>query len=296
MSLSSDCLTRFLLNASGVRGVIVSLDESWQQVLQREEYPASLASLLGQSLAAAPLLTGHVKSSSRLSIHLKGNQTLRTLFAECRDGGDVRGIAIWQPPLPDPLSLADLGPDSMMAITIESTPNNQQDPHRYQGLVGLNHHRLDHALEAYFQQSEQLPTRLLLAADGQRARGLMLQRLPDSGDAPEDWQRSQALFDTLGDTELLNTEVETLLHRLFHEESAELLSSHPLRFHCSCSRERVVSMLQALGRDAAEESLEAEQTIDVQCEFCGQRYRFDRVDLDQMFLDTPITPGSERLN
>lgn len=296
MSLSTDCLTRFLLNASGVRGVIVSLDESWQQVRQREDYPDSLATLLGHSLAAAPLLTGHLKASSRLSLHLKGSESVRTLFAECKDGSEVRGIAIWEPPLPEPLSLDHMGADAMMAITIESAAGERGEPHRYQGLVGLTHRRLDHALEAYFQQSEQLPTRLILAADGQRARGLMLQRLPDADGDEEDWQRSQALFDTLGDVELLNTEVEVLLHRLFHEESAELLSSHPLKFQCSCSRERVANMLQALGQDAANESLQDDPSLQVQCEFCGQRYVFDRVDVEQLFVNQPNAPSSDRIN
>ncbi|MBD8524982.1 Hsp33 family molecular chaperone HslO [Pseudomarimonas arenosa] len=296
MSLSNDCLTRFLLNASGVRGVIVSLDDSWQQVRQREDYSRSLAALLGQALAAAPLLTGHVKANSRLSLHLKGSESLRTLFAECQNGQDVRGIAIWEPPLPDPLSLANLGSDAMMAVTIESAATAHDEPRRYQGLVALNHHRLDHALEAYFQQSEQLPTRLILAADEQRARGLMLQRLPDADGDQEDWLRSQALFDTLGSSELLNTEVETLLHRLFHEESPELLSSQPLQFQCSCSRERVTGMLQALGRSAAEEAMQDDPSIQVQCEFCGQRYQFDRVDIDQLFADKPSSPGSGRIN
>lgn len=296
MSLSTDSLTRFLLNASGVRGVIVSLDESWRQVKQREDYPDALAGLLGQTLAAAPLLTAHVKANTRLSLHLKGSESIRTLFAECRDGEDVRGIAMWEPPLPEPLSLTHMGQDAMLAITIESAAGERNDPHRYQGLVALTHHRLDHALEAYFQQSEQLPTRLILAANAERARGLMLQRLPDAEGDQEDWQRSQALFDTLGADELLNTEVETLLHRLFHEEFAERLSSHPLKFHCSCSRERVANMLQALGRDAADEAMQDDAAMKVQCEFCGQRYQFDRVDVEQLFTNQPLSPGSERIN
>jgi molecular chaperone Hsp33 len=281
---SSDVLLRFLLGRSGVRGVLVSLDQAWQEIRRRDAYPAALAGLLGEAAAAAALLTGHVKVEGRLSIQLKGQGALRTLFAECTRQGTVRGLALWQEPLPDPLDLGHLGPDPVLAITIEKPPLPGGESLRYQGLVGLQEARLDRAFEGYFAQSEQLPTRLLLASDGERARGLMLQVLPGATQDEDAWPRTQALFDTLGAAELLGSDAPRLLYRLFHEEQPELLSQHSLAFGCSCSRERVAGMLLALGHDEATASIDPSLgAVGVQCEFCGQRYRFDPVDLEQLF-------------
>jgi molecular chaperone Hsp33 len=273
-----------VLERSGVRGVLVSLDQAWQQILDREPYPEPLSQLLGQTCAASCLFTGHIKVDGRLSVQLKGSGALRTLFAECTHAGTVRGIALWHPPLPTPLGPRDFGADALLAITVEKQGGPGGEPVRYQGLVGLDSDTLADAFEAYFRQSEQLPTRLLLAADGRRARGLMLQVLPGGHADPDAWPRAQALFDTLGASELLQTEFALLLHRLFHEEGAELLSSQDLRFACSCSRERVGGMLLALGREQIDGALEGDPPqLTVQCEFCAQRYRFDPVDLEQLF-------------
>lgn len=290
---SHDVLLRFLLGRTGVRGVMVSLDSAWQEILDREAYPEDLAGLLGETAAAAALFTGHVKVEGRLSIQLKGQGALRTLFAECTHRGTLRGLALWEGELPSPLGLAQLGEGSLMAITIEKPPLPGGESLRYQGLVALEQDSLGAAFEAYFAQSEQLPTRLLLAADGRRARGLMLQVLPGADQDTDAWPRTQALFDTLGGAELLETPPETLLYRLFHEERPELLSQRSLAFGCSCSRERVGGMLLALGHEQALDSIDpALGAVGVQCEFCGQRYRFDPVDLEQLFAGGGIGPAA----
>ena len=279
-----DLLSRFLLQRSGLRGVLVRLGPAWRQVQARGEYPQALATLLGQTLVAAPLFTGHVKVDGRLSIQLRGSGALRTLFAECNSEGQVRGIAQWQPPLPPRLDPASFGDTAMLAITIESRMQSGQDPQRYQGLVPLEGGSLAEAFEAYFARSEQLPTRIMLAADGSTAAGLMLQQLPgDGSDADADaWTRAQALLDTLTEDELLALPAETLLYRLFHEEGASLLDTSPLSFGCSCSRERVGSMLIALGEQEARETV-ADGPTEITCEFCGQRYLFDAIDIEQLF-------------
>lgn len=288
-----DTLLRFLLGRSGVRGALVSLDDAWREIRRREDYPESLAALLGEAVAAAALFTGHIKIDGRLSIQLKGQGALRTLYAECSHRGQVRGIALWQPPLPPSLDLSHLGPDPLLAITIERAAPAGGEALRYQGLVALQQPSLDRAFEAYFAQSEQLPTRLLLAAGAGRARGLMLQMLPGSDAEADAWPRTQALFDTLGSAELLASDPETLLHRLFHEEAPELLSRSALGFGCSCSRERVAGMLQALGAEQAWASIDPTLgAVGVQCEFCGQRYRFDPVDLEQLFVGGGSAPAA----
>jgi molecular chaperone Hsp33 len=168
---------------------------------------------------------------------------------------------------------------------------------RYQGLVALDAARLDEAFEDYFRQSEQLPTRLLLACDGQRAAGLMLQKLPgDDGDA-DGFRRIGALFDTLGSDELLALAPAEVVHRLFHEERPQLLGEKPLRFACSCSTERVEAMLVSLGEAEALAAVEAGQgTASIHCEFCGREYRFTGEEIGILFLrdaatELPAAPG-----
>ena len=287
-----DVLHRFLLERAGVRGALVRLGPAWREVAGRADYPSALRGLLGETLAASALLTGNIKLDGGLSIELKSAGALRLLFAECNDHGRLRGLARWHDPLPESLVLREL-PEAILAITIGNIERGQ----RYQGLVDLQHAGLAEALENYFVQSEQLPARILLAADGEQAVGLMLQKMPDLGghDAVRDadaWNRVLLLTATLGVEELLGSAPERLLYRLYHEESVQLFEPRPLGFGCSCSRERVATMLHSLGREEVEAALQARGgEIEVICEFCAQHYRFDRIDAEHL-LSSGAAPGA----
>lgn len=291
--LVEDVLHRFLLERAGVRGALVRLGPAWREVAGRVDYPVGLRDLLGEALAASALLTANIKLDGELSVQLKSAGALRLLFAECTDQGRLRGLARWDAPLPEPLTLESL-PQAVMAITIGNVERGQ----RYQGLVELRAANLAGVLENYFAQSEQLPARLLLAANGAHAVGLMLQKLPDEGGhgAAQDedaWTRVMHLTATLGAEELLATAPEQLLYRLYHEESVRLFEPRPLAFGCSCSRERVAAMLRSLGREEVETTL-AEQggRIEVNCEFCAQRYEFDRIDAEQLLRGSGGVSGT----
>ena len=288
---SDDHLTRFLLEQSGVRGVHVRLDQTWTDIRRRTDVPAGIAELLGEAVAAAALFTGHVKVDGRLSIQLRGEGALRTLFAECTAAGTLRGIARLAEgadPAQTAMSLQTLGDGALLAITIENPGARNQEPVRYQGLVGLDADTLSAAFEGYFRQSEQLPTRILLAATERTVAGLMVQKLPgDTGDA-DGWDRANALFDTLGRDELLDTPADVLLHRLFHEDGARLLGGKPLRFACSCSRERVSAMLESLGEDEAAAAATGNGgTAAIHCEFCGETYRYSESEIRDLFRLRP---------
>ncbi len=300
--MSHDLQLRFLLPTAGVRGVAVQLQDTWQAMAERAVYPRAVAELLGEAAAAAALFTGHAKIDGRLSVQLRSQGPLRTVFAECTAAGTLRGIAqldeaVLDGRMPAPSrDLRALGPDALLAITIENPALGGREPMRYQGLVEIDSESLGEAFEGYFRQSEQLPTRLLLACDGERAVGLMLQTLPGDGGDRDGWTRIGALFETLSATELLALPPADVIHRLFHEEAPQLLGEQALRFACSCSRERVGAMLVSLGRDEASQALAAGGgQAEVRCEFCGQDYRFDEDQLAQLFRiaseELPAAPG-----
>lgn len=289
-----DRLTRFLLPHAGVRGVHVQLQQTWRQIRERAEYPVAVSELLGEAAAACALFTGHAKIEGRLSVQLRGQGPLRALFAECTAAGTLRGIAqVGEGPVSR--DLRALGDGAVLAITIENPSPHGRDPARYQGLVPIETESLAGAFEDYFRQSEQLPTRLLLAADGERSAGLMLQKLPGDGGDNDGWARATALFDTLGAEELLAVTGPTLLTRLFHEEEARQLGERPLSFACSCSRERVAAVLESLGRDEARAALQ-DGVAEIHCEFCGQQYRFDPDEIEALFASPGLhAVSSDRL-
>lgn len=282
----SDLLTRFLLERAGVRGVRVHLDDTWARIRGHDDYPPAVAEMLGEACAAAALFTGHAKVDGRLSVQLRGEGRLRTLFAECTAAGTLRGIAQLAEGdvTPVPRDLRELGPGALLAITIENPGSTGRDPVRYQGIVALETDTLSAAFEQYFRQSEQLPTRLLLAADARHVAGLMLQKLPGDGGDEDGWTRASALFDTLSARELLELPASTLLARLFHEDDPRELGTRPLRFACSCSRPRVAAMLESLGVEEARAAV-IDGSARIRCEFCGQSYRFEGAEIDALFTD-----------
>ena len=285
-----DTLARFLLPGAGVRGVRVHLDDTWTQIRDRTvDVPQAAAELLGEAAAAAALFTGRAKVDGRLSVQLRGTGPLRTLFAECTAAGTLRGIAQVEDGEPA-RDLRAMGDGAVLAITIENPAGPGREPVRYQGLVPLESESLAGAFEDYFRQSEQLPTRLLLAADRDTAAGMLLQKLPgDSGDA-DGWTRASLLFDTLTPAELLAQPAAVLVHRLFHQDAPRLLDERPLRFGCSCSRERVEAMLVSLGPEEVAAAVDAGQgTARIWCEFCGQAYEFDATQAEALFAAAPAT-------
>ena len=282
-----DSLIRFLLPGAGVRGVLVHLDDTWRQIRERAEHAEGVTRLLGQTAVAAGLFTGHAKVDGRLSIQMRGPGALRTVFAECTAAGTLRGIAQEAEDAPAPQGLEDLGAAPILAITIENPSPHGRDPQRYQGLVSLEGADLAMAFERYFAQSEQLPTRILLSADDRRAAGLMLQKLPGDAGDPDGWTRAGALFDTLSASELRSWSGSDLLNRLFHEETPQVLGTRALRFGCSCSRDRVASMLQSLGEAEALAAV-ADGTASVRCEFCGETYAFTEAQIEALFRQDPM--------
>jgi molecular chaperone Hsp33 len=290
-----DILSLFLLDEAGVRGALVHLDAAWQAIRARAPYPEPVARRLGETCAAAALFTGHTKLDGRLSVQLRGTGALRTLFAECTAEGSLRGIAHYQEPLPQPLTPRAFGEGSVLAITIETMPPGAQEMVRYQGLVGLEADTLAEAFEAYFAQSEQLPTRILLACDGERAAALMLQKLPaghgdrTAGPAPTRCSTRSA------PTNCWPPRTTPCSCACFPRKRCDCSGTRPLRFGCSCSQARVEDTLRSLGEDEMVASLR-DGVAEVHCDFCGQSYAFNEAQLRDLFHVTEVNaPSSERL-
>lgn len=272
-----------------MRGEWVRLEDSWQAVLQRADYPGFVRAVLGEAMTAVVLLSATIKHRGSMILQVRGNGPIHLLVVQASPEGTVRGLARWGRDAQGE-DLPALFGDAQMVITLEA-PNGTE---RYQSLIPLEGGSLAGALEAYFMRSEQLPTRLWLTADGVMAAGLLLQRLPHEQASDEDWQRTSMLLDTLTADELLHLEAEEVIYRLFHEEEPRLFEGRNIRFHCGCSQQRIADMLRSLGQAEAESILQEQGEIAVICEFCNAAYTLDAVDVAQLFK--PAMPASDTLH
>ncbi|PSF05062.1 Hsp33 family molecular chaperone HslO [Marinobacter fuscus] len=276
---SRDQFQRFIFEHSQVRGAWVQLGDSFREISGQAPYPASVRQLLGESLVASVLMSSTLKFKGTLSLQAAGEGSLRTLMTECSHDRHIRGLARFDAEAVTGETLDDLLGKGRMAITI--TPDQGQ---RYQGVVPRESDNLADCLEEYFERSEQIATSLFLFADEDGAAGLLLQRLPGHTDEDDDlWNRVNHLAATVEAGELLTLDSETLLHRLFHEETVRLFDPEPVAFRCSCSRERTLAALESIGKDECYSILEEQGSIDMDCQFCHASYRFNRNDIDHLF-------------
>jgi molecular chaperone Hsp33 len=287
---SGDSLQRFVFENAAVRGEIVRLDATWRAVLERREYPPVLRDMLGELMAAAALLSATLKFTGSIILQIQGDGPVKLLVVECGSDLAMRAMAHWEGELSS-APLPELIGDGRFVITIDPKGGRQT----YQGIVAVDGDTVAEVLEHYMSRSEQLDTRLWLAADGNQAAGLLLQKLPESGAAhqvkDEDaWPRAVHLGSTITTRELLGLSAEEVIRRLFHEEDIRVFESTPVHFHCSCSRERVAGMLRMLGHEEVTSMLEELGNIEVDCEFCNRHYTFDAVDAEQVFAENVVTP------
>lgn len=281
-----DSLQRFLFEHIPVRGELVHLDATWQAVLERHDYPAPLRHVLGELMAAAALIAATLKFEGSIILQLHGSGPVSLIVVECTSEQTLRATAKWS----GELSVADLPAllgSGRFVITLSPTSGTQT----YQGVVDLQGRTVAACLEHYMSNSEQLETRLWLAADDTRSAGMLLQQVPARADHevdPDAWTRMGHLGNTLAAAELLDLTPKILLHRLYHEDDVRLFEPRPVSFRCSCTTQRVVSMLRMLGHDEVRSIVEERKIVDVTCEFCNKRYTFDAVDAEQVFAAEPI--------
>ena len=293
-----DSLQRFLFDQSHVRGELVHLDAAWRAVLERHDYPPALHTVMGELMAAATLLAAMLKLKGSLILQMQGQGPVTLLVVECDGELNVRATAKWQGEL-EGMSFTQMVGDGRFVITLDPRDGGKT----YQSIVALDGDSVAEVLQHYMQRSEQLETRLWLAADAQGAAGLLLQQMPHegghgtSGEQDDDmWQRVTMLSDTVKPEELLGLPAEELIRRLFGEEDVRLFVAQHVAFRCTCSREKVGRMLKMLGRDEVDAVLVEKGEVAVNCEFCNHHYRFDRVDADQVFASEVVLGASDSVH
>ena len=288
-----DLLLPFLIEGAGARGSVVNLDATWREVMSRRDYPPLVRNLLGEAMAAAALLCSTIKFDGALLLQAQasGRETpIRLLVVECRSDFRMRATAkLGVLPLDVPMStMSTLLGEGKLVITID--PKDGQSS--YQGIVSLEGGHLGAALEHYMARSEQLDTRIHLAADEQRAAGMLIQRVPDAGggatsDIEAKWLDAVALAHTITPAELLSLDQTEIVRRLFHQLDLRVFDGRPTRFECTCSRERVAGMLRMLGQAEVDDIVAELGRITVDCDFCSQAYAFDAVDAARLFHPGP---------
>ncbi|RQO33435.1 Hsp33 family molecular chaperone HslO [Herminiimonas sp. KBW02] len=296
----TDTLQKFMFENTAVRGELVDVSETWKHVQARREYPAAVKTILGEMLSAAALLSANLKFNGAIVMQIHGDGPLRLLVVECDSDLNMRATA----KLSDTAVIADdatlpqlvnQNGGGRFVITLDpkdKLPGQQA----YQGIVPLDGESVATVIENYMMRSEQLDTRLWLAADAHVSRGLLLQKLPGeggiksaSGEEMEPWDRSVMLASTLRTEELLSTDIETVMRRLFWEEDIRIFDPKHPNFLCTCTREKVGSMLKMLGQAEVDSALEEMGKLAIDCDFCGQHYEFDPVDCAQLFVsEAPV--------
>jgi len=288
---AGDQVRRFIVENQPVRGHWVRLDAAWRELKAHADYPQPVRELLGQAVAASVLFAATLKFNGTLTLQLQGDGAVGLLVAQCTHDYRLRAVARFDADRVAEIDGKDafrqlVGTTGKVAVTVEADERSS----RYQGIVPLQGGSLADSLEAYFASSEQLPTRLILAADDERGAGFLVQKVPgaarsDESDIEETWQDAQKGIEKLSSADLLNRPVEELLEQGFAEHDMRLFRGAPVQFECRCNQARVSGLLRALGAEEVKDILQEQGSVTVTCEFCHRPYKFGPADIEALFSD-----------
>ena len=284
--IEQDLLRRFLFEELGVRGEWVKLTSSWQAAKVHQRGSENIQQQLGQALAAVVMLSASVKFKGSMILQAQGDGDIKTLVAQATDQQKIRGLVRGKENVVAG-SLEDMYGQGRLVLTIESGSGSP-----YQGIVPLQGDNLAAALETYFSQSEQLKTRLWLFANETQAVGLLLQELPVQEGYEADWEHIEILANTVTEQELFDLDCEQLLYLLFNQEKVRVFDPEPVEYNCACSRTNIEKMLFAMGKDELEAILVERGVIEINCEFCNEHYRFDKIDVENILVQKNLINNS----
>ena len=276
----SDLRQRFYIEDSPVRGEVVHLEETLQTILAQRDYAPAVQVLLGEMLSATALLASTLKIKGRISLQIQASGSFKWAMAECNHLGEVRALADYEA---DPRFNAADSSSTVLSTLISPVLFINIEPEfgeRYQGIVALDKPNLAGCLMQYYDLSAQIPTRIVLASSAQRAGGLLIQLLPRNSEEEQErvdqdlWPRLTMLTETLKTEELTDLESSEILYRLYNEEEVRLPEVEVLKFGCTCSKERCAQALEQIGAEAVRETLEHQNPITMDCQFCNTQYSF----------------------
>ncbi|MDR9499090.1 MAG: Hsp33 family molecular chaperone HslO [Hydrogenovibrio sp.] len=276
-----DQTRNFLFTDLNIRGQHLHVAQAWQAMIEDRHYTQPLQTLLGELTAVAIMLAKNMKHPGRLTIQVQGKGPVHLLMVEVTDQLQLRGVAKTRETLSDDQSGMDalLG-DGQIMITLENSLTDKL----FQSFVTRQGDTVAECFTHYLSQSDQLASKLWLAADAHNIAGLLIQKMPDTDEQDADgWERIAALSETVGPQELLTLPAETLLHRLFHEETVRLYDPSQVAYECPRDREKVKEMIRSLGETEARRIIEQEGEIVVHNEVCNFHERFDLGDIEAMF-------------
>jgi molecular chaperone Hsp33 len=294
-----DLVRRFVLERHPIRGHAVRLSQAWRALREHQDYPPAVQHLLGEAVGAIVLLAATLKFDGVLTLQLQGMGLVNLLVAQCTHDFKVRAMARHDP-IGGEAGFRSLAGEGQIVVTVESTDRASS----YQGVVPITGNSLAESLEAYFQQSEQIPTRVLLAASSGVVSGMLVQRIPGAGGTQEQldetaleaaWQKADDAMSSLARGQLLEDDVEQRLVDMFGADEVRVFSGSEVKFECRCSRERVANVLRSLGVDEVRSVIEEQGACTVTCEFCQKPYKFDAIDVEQLFNDN-APQGSSSIN
>ncbi|BES83173.1 33 kDa chaperonin [Pectobacterium araliae] len=276
--MAHDQLHRYLFENYAVRGELVTVNETYQRILTNHDYPSAVQTLLGEMLVATSLLTATLKFSGDITVQLQGDGPLKLAVINGNHQQQMRGVARLQGDIAPGSSLKEMVGNGYLVITITPT-----DGERYQGVVGLEGETVAECLESYFQQSEQLPTRLFIRTaehEGkQAAAGMLLQVLPAQDADRNDFDHLAQLTTTVKAEELFSLPANEVLYRLYHQEEVTVYEPQDVEFRCHCSRDRCADALMTLSDQEVNEMIEQDGEIDMNCDYCGTHYLFNSLDI-----------------
>ena len=271
-----DQLHRYLFENVAVRGELVNVSHTWQDIIRNHDYAEPVKTLLGELLVATSLLTATLKFDGDITVQLQGDGPLTLAVINGNNRQELRGVARVKEDaeIASGSTLKEMVGNGYLVITI--TPEKGE---RYQGVVGLEADTLAGCLEDYFMRSEQLPTRLFIRTNEQGAAGILLQVLPAQDTSQDDFNHLAMLTETVKAEELITLPANDVLWRLYHQEEATVYDPLPVMFKCTCSRQRCGEVLKTLPESEVDEILAEDGKIDMHCDYCGTHYVYDAVDI-----------------
>ncbi len=277
-----DILQRFIFENAPIRGELIHLEDCYRTIINQRPYPPMVKQLLGEALITCLLVASSIKFKGRLTLQFQGDDRLPMLIVQANEQLEVRAHAKFAANIKNK-EYAEAFLNGQMAFTIQQEKHTQA----YQSMVPIYSTTMSENIAYYFQQSEQIPTRVWLAVQGDIASGMLLQAMPDeqANIDEQSWDYALAMAQTLTEKELLQLNNVTILHRLYHETTLRLFSPRTPVFACQCSEKKMKSILKMLGKDDVDQLIDERGKVEIQCDFCNSKYQFDAIDVTLLFRE-----------